>query len=62
MKLSGYRKMISEATGVKNPRALENIEEIMRTLEGGVLDHLTAPEFKRVAKNAHYIWERENEA
>ena len=47
---SGYQKLISAATKVKDPDTLQDIEEAMRQEEGGVLDHLTKLSFDRLAR------------
>lgn len=47
--LSGYQRDIVKATKCR-PQDAEQIEEVMRTETGGVLDHLTASRFNNLAK------------
>jgi len=50
-----YRQLIEQATGVTDTHDLAEIEEILRGMNGGVLDHLTAEEFADQAKLANKV-------
>ncbi len=47
-----YAGLIVEFTGITAPDELRSVEEAMRTLAGGVLDHITRPGFRELARTA----------
>lgn len=50
--LTGYRKLISEATGSSDPALLALVEDFMR-LDHSTLDHLSRDRFAHEARQAH---------
>jgi hypothetical protein len=56
MKLSGYQQIISQATGVIEPKQLDEIEQIMRdTIFHSTLDWQTRSELMRGARQARAV-------
>jgi hypothetical protein len=56
--MSGYTKLISEATGVTDLGELRELEGIMRdTIFHSTLDWLSEKEFKRGAKKAKKVFD-----
>ncbi|GAB3868622.1 hypothetical protein GCM10028801_44880 [Nocardioides maradonensis] len=50
---SGYARMISDAIQLEDPDTLALVENLMREQTGGVLDHLTARQFAKHARDAY---------
>lgn len=51
--LTGYARFISVTLGLDDPATLELVERLMRQETGGVLDHLGADVFARLARQAY---------
>lgn len=52
---SRYKQMIMEFTGAAHPVMVDNIEEEMRSMHGGTLDHLDRSTFKMAARQANIV-------
>lgn len=52
-RLTGYARLVSDAIGLEDAATLELVERLMRQDTGGVLDHLSAAAFARLAREAH---------
>ena len=53
--MTGYHRLISDATGVTDHALLNDIEEIMRSENGGVLDDLGIVQFQSLARQAAVV-------
>ena len=51
--LTGYARLVSDAIGLEDTATLELVERLMRQDTGGVLDHLSAAAFARLAREAY---------
>lgn len=59
--MTGYAALIAQATDQRDPATLALVEELMRENTGGVLDHLSAPRFAALAREAYVdaqTWQR----
>lgn len=52
-RLTGYTQLVSSAIGLDEAATLELVERLMRQEAGGVLDHLSAAAFTRLARQAY---------
>jgi hypothetical protein len=52
-RLLGYAALISAAIDVEDAATVKLVERFMRTETGGVLDHLSASAFARLARQAY---------
>lgn len=52
-RITGYTQLVSSAIGLDEAATLELVERLMRQETGGVLDHLSAAAFARLARQAY---------
>lgn len=52
-RITGYAQLVSSAIGLDEAATLELVECLMRQETGGVLDHLSATAFARLARQSY---------